>query len=155
MFELHGKVAIVTGGGSGIGAAIAQRLRKAGANVLIADISDVAADAEAWGCAFQHTDVSSADQVAALCEAAVTRWGRLDIMVNNAGVARGRPLAESDAAGSERFWRTHILGVQSGIRESTKRMNPGGAIVNISSITAVRGFVTWGEYAATKAGIIS
>jgi len=85
----------------------------------------------------------------------VARFGKLDIMVNNAGIASGHPLAEADAARSERFWRVHILGVQTGIKEAAARMKPGGSIVSISSITAVRGFVNWGEYAATKAGIIS
>lgn len=155
MFALEGKAAIVTGGGSGIGAAIAQRLQRAGAQVLIADIHDHEADAATWGCAFRRTDCAKPDEVTALCEDAVTRFGKLDILVNNAGIAQGALLADSDPSRSERFWRLHILGVQTGIREAARRMSPGGAIVNISSITAVRGFVQWGEYAATKAGIIS
>lgn len=155
MFDLTGKAAIVTGGGSGIGAAIAQRLQRAGALVLIADIHDHEAEAAGWGCEFRKTDCTQPDEVTALCEAAVERFGKLDILVNNAGIAQGALLANSEPARSERFWRLHILGVQTGIREATKRMARGGAIVNISSITAVRGFVQWGEYAATKAGIIS
>ena len=155
MFDLTGKAAIVTGAGSGIGAAIAQRLRAAGADVIGADIADVGPLVESWGCIFRRTDVSKAEEVAALCQDAVDRFGKLDIMVNNAGVATARLLADADAAGSERFWRVHILGVQAGIREAAQRMSSGGAIVNLSSITAMRGFVQWGEYAATKAGIIS
>jgi NAD(P)-dependent dehydrogenase (short-subunit alcohol dehydrogenase family) len=155
MFLLDGKAAIVTGGGSGIGAAIAQRLQRAGARVLIADIHDHEADAAAWGCDFRKTDCSNPDDVTALCKDAVTRFGKLDILVNNAGIAQGALLADSDPARSERFWRLHILGVQTGMREAARRMGAGGAIVNISSITAMRGFVQWGEYAATKAGIIS
>jgi NAD(P)-dependent dehydrogenase (short-subunit alcohol dehydrogenase family) len=155
MFNLTDKVAIVTGAGSGIGAAIAQRLRKAGARVLMADINDAAQSASHWGCEFRRTDVGEPDDVKKLCEHALQRYGTLDIMVNNAGVARGRPLADSDEAGSERFWRVHILGVQAGIKEAAARMRPGSAILNLSSITAVRGFAQWGEYAATKAGIIS
>ncbi|MDB5714886.1 MAG: hypothetical protein JWO15_2283 [Sphingomonadales bacterium] len=156
MFDLTGKAAIVTGGGSGIGAAIAQRFRAAGANVLIADISPQAeALAAQWGCAFRRTDVGNPAEMAALCEDAVTRFGKLDIMVNNAGVAAGAPLAEASEERSQRFWRVHILGVQMGIKEAAARMTAGGSIVNISSITAVRGFLQWGEYAATKAGIIS
>ncbi len=155
MFDLTGKTAVVTGAASGIGAAIARRFIAAGANVVAADIADARAAVKDWGCRFRRTDVSDAEQVAALCQDAVDAFGGLDIMINNAGIATGRPLAQSDAAGSERFWRVHILGVQSGIREAAARMNSGGTIVNISSITAVRGFVNWGEYAATKAGIIS
>ncbi len=155
MFDLAGKAAIVTGGGSGIGGAIAQRLRAAGAQVLIADIHDHQAEADAWDCQFRLTDCSNPDDVRGLCDEAMARFGRLDIMVNNAGVASGALLADADPARSERFWRLHILGVQAGIKEAAARMTAGGAIVNISSITAVRGFLQWGEYAATKAGIIS
>ncbi|CAM3995552.1 3-oxoacyl-ACP reductase [Novosphingobium lubricantis] len=155
MFSLTGKAAIVTGGGSGIGGAIAQRLRAAGADVLVADIRDHGSDVAAWGGAFRQTDCSKPEDVQALCDDAMARFGKLDIMVNNAGIAQSAPLAEADPARSERFWRLHILGVQSGIKEAAARMKPGSAIVNISSITAVRGFLAWGEYAATKAGIIS
>lgn len=154
MFDLTGKSAIVTGGGSGIGAAIAQRLRKAGASVLIADIN-APDEAQLGGCSFRRTDVSDPSDVRGLCADAVKRHGRLDIMVNNAGIAQAQPLAAADAARSERFWRVHILGVQMGIKEAAVHMGPGSAIVNISSITALRGFAGWGEYAATKAGIIS
>src|SRR3546814_5380906 len=103
MFDLTGKAAIVTGGGSGIGTAIAQRLRAAGAEVLIADINDVGAEAADWGCAFRRTDVGQPDQIAALCDDAVARFGKLDIMVNNAGIASGHLLADADPARSERF----------------------------------------------------
>jgi NAD(P)-dependent dehydrogenase (short-subunit alcohol dehydrogenase family) len=156
MFDLTNKIAIVTGAGSGIGAEIAQRLRRAGAKVLAADINEgAAASARAWGCSFRCTDVGDPAQVAALCGEAVDRFGRLDIMVNNAGIASGHMLADADEVRSARFWRVHTLGVQMGIKEAAARMTSGGAIVNISSITAVRGFASWGEYAATKAGIIS
>jgi NAD(P)-dependent dehydrogenase (short-subunit alcohol dehydrogenase family) len=155
MFDLTGKVAIVTGAASGIGAAITQRFLKAGAHVLAADIADSVSTVEAWGCRFRRTDVSQPADVAALCQEAVETFGSLDIMVNNAGIARGAMLADFDPAVSERFWRVHILGVQAGIKEAAARMVRGGTIVNISSITALRGFVSWGEYAATKAGIIS
>ena len=155
MFDLNGKVAIVTGGGSGIGTATSQRLRKAGAKVIIADIADCKAKAAEWDCDFHQTDVSKPAEVAALCEEAVKRFGRLDIMVNNAAISSGHPLAEADEARSLKFWRVNVMGVQMGIKEAAARMKPGGAIVNISSITAVLGFAQWGEYGATKGAIIS
>ncbi|MGE4430916.1 MAG: SDR family NAD(P)-dependent oxidoreductase [Sphingobium sp.] len=156
MFDLTGKAAIVTGAGSGIGAAIARRFRAAGADVLVADINPQAEmPAASWGCAFRRTDVGQPDEMAALCEAAASRFGKLDILVNNAGVAAAAAISDADEARSQRFWRVHILGVQMGMKEAAARMMAGGAIVNISSITALRGFLQWGEYAATKAGIIS
>jgi NAD(P)-dependent dehydrogenase (short-subunit alcohol dehydrogenase family) len=155
MFDLNGKVAIVTGAASGIGAAIAQRFCAAGATVIAADIAGDRQAIERWGCQYRRTDVSEPADVATLCDGAAKQHGRIDIMINNAGIASGHPLSQSDPARSERFWRVHILGVQSGIKEAARHMTAGGSIVNISSITAVRGFVNWGEYAATKAGIIS
>src|SRR3546814_1397882 len=71
--------------------------------------------------------------VEALCKEAVNRFGKLDIMINNAGIASGHLLADADAARSERFWRVHILGVQMGIKEAAARMTAGGTIVNIRS----------------------
>jgi NAD(P)-dependent dehydrogenase (short-subunit alcohol dehydrogenase family) len=151
MFDLTGKTAIVTGGASGIGAATARRLRKAGARVWIADVT--AANEE--GCHFRHTDVSQPDDIRALCDEVVAESGRLDIYVNNAAIAGGHLLADADAARSERFWRVNQLGVQMGIKEAAARMQAGGSIINFSSITAVRGFAQWGEYAATKGAIIA
>jgi len=155
MFELKGKTAVVTGGGSGIGAATARRLRQAGAEVLIADVADIGDQAAEWGCRFRKTDVSKPHEVSALCDAALEIDGRLDIMINNAGISKARTLAQSEPERSQRFWEVNAMGVQSGIREAAARMKPGSAIVNLSSITAVRGFAQWGEYAATKGAIIS
>lgn len=154
MFDLTGKTAIVTGGASGIGAAAAQRLRRAGAEVWIADIQQPLGDA-AEGCHFHEADVSEPEQISALCDAVVSASGRLDIMVNNAAIAIGHPLAEADAARSERLWRVNQLSVQMGIKAAAARMKPGAAIVNLSSITAVHGLPNWTEHAATKGAIIA
>src|SRR3546814_13393384 len=75
-FDLTGKAAVVTGGASGIGAAIAQRLRGAGASVLIADLTDATEQARDWGCDFRRADVSIESEIAALPDEAVTRYGR-------------------------------------------------------------------------------
>ena len=155
MFSIDGKVAIVTGAASGIGAAIAARFRAAGATVIEADINEPANVADSSDRTYRHTDCSQPEEMDALCQMALDRFGKLDIMINNAGIAGSAPLAQFDAKRSEAFWRLHILGVQAGIKSATERMGKGGAIVNLASITAMRGFVTWGEYAATKAGIIS
>lgn len=151
MFDLTGKVAIVTGGASGIGAATARRLHAAGAEVWIADV--IQADEE--GCHFRRTDVSLPADIRELCNEVMAASGRLDIYVNNAAIAGGHLLADADEERSARFWRVNQLSVQMGIKEAAARMTEGASIINFSSITAVRGFAQWGEYAATKGAIIA
>ena len=151
MFDLTNKTAIVTGGASGIGAATIRRLREAGAEVWVADIAADASEDKFY----LRVDVSRPEQVVAMCDEVLKRSGRLDIMVNNAAIASGHLLADADPARSERLWRVNQLGVEMGIKEAAARMHPGGSIVNISSITAVRGFAQWGEYSATKGAIIA
>ena len=156
MFDLNSKIAIVTGGGSGIGSATAQRFARAGAKVIVADIKDCRAEVAAWGGDFRQVDVSEPEQIASLCEYAVSEYGELNIMVNNAAIANGRMMADIDGPdASLRFWRVNLLSVQMGIKEAARRMKHGGAIINLSSITAVRGFAQWAEYGATKGGIVS
>ena len=82
MFSLNGKAAIVTGGASGIGAAIAQRLKKAGARVLVADISDSDDLVTSWDCEFIRADLSKPEEVTKTCEQAITLFGKLDILIN-------------------------------------------------------------------------
>lgn len=151
MFDLTGKTAIVTGGASGIGAATARRLRKAGAQVWIADVSQ----ANEEGCHYRRVDVSRAADIIKLCDEVMDSAGHLDIYVNNAAISSGHLLADADPERSERFWRVNQMGVQTGIKEAAARMTAGGSIINFSSITAVRGFAQWGEYAATKGAIIA
>lgn len=156
MFSLNGKVAIVTGGGSGIGWATAQRLKRAGAEVIVADIVDCRAEVAQWGGDFRQVDVGDGGQIAQLCDYAVAQYGRLDIMVNNAAVSTGRLMADIDSdENSLRFWRINLLSAQTGTREAAARMTAGGSIVNLTSITALRGFPQWSEYGAAKGGVIS
>ncbi len=151
MFDLSGKTAIVTGGASGIGAATARRLRKAGAEVWIADVTEATEE----GCHFRRTDVSKVEDIIAVCDEVMERTGRLDIYVNNAAISSGHLLADADMARSERFWRVNQMGAQMGIKEAAARMQTGGSIINFSSITAVRGLAYWGEYAGTKGAIMA
>lgn len=156
MFSLEGKIAIVTGGASGIGKASAQRLQRAGARVIVADIVDCRDEVVSWGGDFRQVDVAEPRQIADLCNYAVNEYGRLDIMVNNAAVSSGRMLADvDDEENSLRFWKVNLLSAQMGTKEAAARMVDGGAIVNLTSITALRGFPQWTEYGATKGGIIA
>lgn len=156
MFKLDNKIAIVTGAASGIGEATAKRLQRAGATVIAADIVDCRTDVETWGGHFFQADVSQPEDIVSLCDFAINEFGNLDIMVNNAAVSKGRMLADVDSTeASEKFWRVNLMSAQMGTKEAATRMTRGGAIVNLSSITAVRGFPQWTEYGATKGGIIS
>ncbi|MFW2829664.1 SDR family NAD(P)-dependent oxidoreductase [Sphingomonas sp. ID0503] len=154
-FDLSGKVAVVTGGASGIGAAIAQRLRKAGAAVVIADLTDAAAQAAEWDCDFRRTDVSQEAEIAALLDHAVEKHGRLDILVSNAAVANVHEIASADLARAERYFQVNSLSALSGIREAAKRMEAGGSIINTASLSGIRGTPGWGEYAMSKAAVVA
>lgn len=158
LFSLDGKVAVITGGASGIGAATCRRFTAAGARCVIADIVDVAEGTEAaadLGGQYRQTDVSDTGQVDELVAAVVAQHGQLDIMVNNAGVLGpdgGLLAAEPDEA--RRMLDINLMGVAHGIRAAATRMAPGGAIVNTASMAGVVGFPGLGWYGAAKWGVV-
>jgi NAD(P)-dependent dehydrogenase (short-subunit alcohol dehydrogenase family) len=154
-FDLTGKVAVVTGGASGIGAAIAQRLRKAGAHVLIADLTDAAELARGWDCDFRRTDVSDEAEIAAMLDQAIATRGRLDILVSNAAIANVHPMAEADLARTDRYFQVNALSALAGMREAAKRMGQGGSIISTASLSGIRGTPGWGEYAMSKAAVVA
>jgi NAD(P)-dependent dehydrogenase (short-subunit alcohol dehydrogenase family) len=155
MFDLSGKVAVVTGGASGIGAATARRLRRAGAAVLIADLADAAADARDWDCDFRRTDVSDENEIAAMLDHAIAAHGRLDVLVSNAGIANVHAMAEADLDRADRYFRVNALSALAGIREAAKRMGSGGSIISTASLSGQRGTPGWGEYAMSKAAVVA
>ncbi|MGZ4115504.1 MAG: SDR family NAD(P)-dependent oxidoreductase [Actinomycetota bacterium] len=162
--SLEGKVALVTGAGSGIGEACATLMAARGASVLVSDVDLPAAervvdDIEADGgrAAVDGTDVSDAAAVEAMVAAAVDGFGRLDIGVNNAGIAGpSAPTGEYPLDG----WRT-VMGVNlDGVFYSTRaeiavmRGDGGGSIVNMASILGVVGFPNSVAYVAAKHGVL-
>jgi len=164
MGRLNGKVAIVTGSALGIGQSSAQALAREGAKVTVSDINDeagavtVAEIRAAGGEAFyQHADVGSTADMQNLIEETVRRYGRLDVMVNNAGVAIPGSVTDID----EEKWNTliniHLNGTWRGMRFSIPHMikNGGGSIINVSSVQAIIGFKGWSGYAAAKGGIMA
>jgi NAD(P)-dependent dehydrogenase (short-subunit alcohol dehydrogenase family) len=160
--ELAGKVAIVTGGASGIGRGTVEKFLTDGARVVIADVEadrgQALASALGTDTFFQQTDVSDPEQVGALVAAAVQRFGGLDIMVNNAGVSgtMHRRFLEDDLADFHRIMAVNVLGVMAGTRDAARHMsaNGGGSIINMTSIGGIQAGGGVMTYRASKAAVI-
>ncbi|HLH23556.1 MAG TPA: glucose 1-dehydrogenase [Chloroflexota bacterium] len=162
--QFAGKVALVTGGASGIGRAAALLLAREGARVAVADVDEAGGAAtcrliaDAGGeASFVHADVGDAASVRAMIDTVVARYGRLDCAFNNAGVAAPfAPLAEFDEAAWDHILTTNLKGVWLCLKHEIPLMRAqgGGTIVNTSSGTTMTTLVGTGPYAASKAGII-
>lgn len=158
--KLEGKVAIVTGGASGIGKACAEKFAEEGATVVIADINDEdgQAVAEAIGGMYVHTDVSQVEQVEALVKAAVDEYGKLDIMMNNAGIdGKQAQFADSSIENWHNVMKINMDGVFFGMKYALLQMREqgSGVILNTSSTVGLVGFPNIPPYSAAKAGLNS
>ncbi|MGI6368768.1 MAG: SDR family oxidoreductase [Anaerolineae bacterium] len=162
MGQLDGKVAIITGGGSGIGKGIAELYAAEGCSVVLAgrkaERLEAAAEAirAAGGIALAHpADVSQEDQVAELFAHALQAYGRLDIVVNSAGAFDGGWLEDIPLSGWQNVVNANLTGPFLCIREAFRIMKPagGGRIINIGSISAQRSRERSAPYAATKFGV--
>lgn len=163
--KLSGKVALVTGGSRGIGAASARALAEQGADIAISYVSSpdkaeaVVADLKSTGVnarAYQ-ADQASAEDVERLVNKVADDFGHLDILVNNAAVAVGGAIDDpaTDAAALARQDAVNVHGVISAIRAASKRMGEGGRIVTIGSMLADRAsFPGLADYTATKAAVV-
>ena len=164
MGRFEGRVALVTGGGTGIGRATAVRLAAEGARVVIGNRNEeqgaaVVAEIEGAGgvALFRPTDVTVDSQVRALVEAAVGEFGALHLAFNNAGVeGEMGPLAGTDDADYDRVIDTNLRGVYSAMRVEIPAMQAagGGAIVNTSSVAGLIGFGGQALYSAAKHAVI-
>lgn len=146
--RLANKIALVTGAARGIGRAIAQVFRNEGATVAICDL-------DAQGELAWHTDISREDDVRTLFAEVRQRFGRLDVLVNNAGVGLARPVVETTLEEWNRVIGVNLTGTFLCCREAARIMSEqrGGSIVNLSSITAETGGVGRGAYGASKSGV--
>lgn len=161
MGRLDGKVAIVTGGASGIGAGMVRRFAEEGANVLIADLntekgSEVAATLGDAG-AFLQTDVTHEDQVAAMVGEATDRWGRLDCLVNNAGFGGALgPISTTSVDDYEITMDVLLKSVFLGMKHAAPVMQTqgSGSIISISSVAGLRAGNGAHFYSVAKAAVI-
>jgi NAD(P)-dependent dehydrogenase (short-subunit alcohol dehydrogenase family) len=160
--RLDGKVAVVTGGAHGIGRASAMALAAEGARVAVGDVDEAEGERcveeirEAGGDAvFVRTDVTSMEDVRVLVGIAVERWGRLDVMFNNVGVAIGGAAGEMSEDDWRRVIDINLTGVWRGMRVAIPIMLDAGrgSIVNSSSVQGHVGFPGWSGYAASKGGV--
>ena len=155
---MSGKTAVVTGAARGIGLATTRLFLEEGRQVLMVDRDAEALEAAAEGLEGGHphlADVSIPEQVAGMAAAAVERLGRVDALVNNAGVADFRPLAETDYETWRRVMETNL----DGVFLCTQALRPAlaeakGAIVNIASISGLRASTLRVAYGTSKAGVI-
>jgi 3alpha(or 20beta)-hydroxysteroid dehydrogenase len=157
MGRLDGKVALITGGARGMGKAHARHFTAEGARVVVGDVLEekggrVAAEI---GGVFVRHDVTSANDWSDAVEAAVRSYGRVDVLVNNAGILRHAPVAEMTEADFRAVLDVNLVGSWLGIRAVVPAMRDagGGSIVNISSIEGIAGAAGLSAYSASKFGV--
>jgi NAD(P)-dependent dehydrogenase (short-subunit alcohol dehydrogenase family) len=161
--RFEGKVAIVTGAGSGIGLATAMKLGREGANVVLVGLDQARLDAaakqvreagapEATG---RVCDVSVEAQVETAVKDTVERLGRLDVIVNNAGLMSFKPLEQFTGDDWNKVLGVDLLGAFFFTKQAFLHMDAGGAIVNVASIHAIRTTPMVAPYAAAKAALLS
>ncbi len=157
------KVAIVTGGASGIGLAVARRLASEGARLVLADLNEAnlntalplvkaAGAPDVWGIL---CNVAVEAQVIATVAGTLDRFGRLDVIVNNAGLMQFKPLEELTGDDWLRILNVDLLGAFYFTKQAFLHMKPGGSIVNVSSIHAIETEPLVSPYAAAKAAVLS
>lgn len=163
MSRLDGKIALVTGGGRGLGRAIALAFADAGADVAIAsrtsaDIQSVAQEVRAKNrrAIAVEVDVSNSASVVSMVEQTLNQFGRVDILVNSAGIGFSSRLIEMSDTDWGRIIATNLTGTFYACRDVARVMiaQKNGSIVNLASVAGLKGAVGLGAYAASKGGVI-
>jgi NAD(P)-dependent dehydrogenase (short-subunit alcohol dehydrogenase family) len=152
--EFEGLVAVVTGGGSGIGAAVAAGLQAGGAQVAVLDLAVDSLPAGQFGIGADVTDDASVRSAVA---AVVDRFGRLDILVNNAGIGAQGTVADNDDDEWHRVFDVNVLGMVRVARAALPHLldSPAAAIVNTGSVAATAGLPQRALYSATKGAVLA
>jgi meso-butanediol dehydrogenase/(S,S)-butanediol dehydrogenase/diacetyl reductase len=163
--SLAQRTIVVTGAGRGIGAAIALDLASNGANLAVADLNESAADHVAeqikamGGKAIAiQVDVAQRESVRAMIDKAVSVFGQLDVLFNNAGISQTCPFLEIQEADWHRIMNVNALGVLLGTQEAAKQMirqGRGGKIINTASIAGKQGYPLFAHYCASKFGVVA
>ncbi len=154
--RLKDKVAVVTGAGSGIGKKIAESFLEEGAKVVFSDISDNQETSEE-NSIYIKCDVSDSEQVSQLIQKTVEKFGKIDVIVNNAGVGALGGILDVTNEGWDKVIGVNLSGTMYGMRETAKEMKKqgiNGSIINISSILGKVGFNGALAYCASKGGVV-
>jgi NAD(P)-dependent dehydrogenase (short-subunit alcohol dehydrogenase family) len=160
--SLEGRVAVVTGGGMGIGEGIARELAAAGAAVVVSDVNDDAGEQSASKlkeagarAMYVHCDSSNEDEVKGLIEAAVREFGKLDVMVNNAAIGVYKSVTEATVEEFDLALAVNLRGPFLGMKHAAAPMREagGGSIINIASVHSVQNVGGTAPYAASKGGV--
>lgn len=162
MSELAGKVAVVTGGASGLGEGLVRRFVAEGARVVFGDVDaergQTVADELGSAARFLTTDVTDQSQISALVGTAVDEFGGLHVMVNNAGISgtMHRRFLDDDLADFDAVMRINLRAVMAGTRDAARHMaeNGGGSIINLTSIGGIQAGGGVQTYRASKAAVI-
>jgi len=157
VFSIESKNIFITGGSSGIGLAVAQRFLQCGANVIVSDVQSPPDSILQAGATFIELDVSDEKMVASALQEAEDKLGKLDVLINNAGVTgEGNVFMEDNTPeGTQKTIDINMHGVYYGLKHGPKHMNDGGSIINTSSLAAIVGFPGLGPYSASKAAVLS
>jgi NAD(P)-dependent dehydrogenase (short-subunit alcohol dehydrogenase family) len=158
--DLAGRVAIVTGGGRGVGRGISERFLEAGAEVVICGRSEPESLPEAGGrrACFVAADVRDVEQIARVVAFPCERWGRLDVLVNNAGGSPAAPAASASPRFSEKIVALNLMAplhFAQQVNAVMQEQPEGGAIVNVASVSGLRPSPGTAAYGAAKAGLLS
>ena len=159
MNRLDNRIAVVTGGSSGIGLATARMFAEAGATVVVADIVDGSAVADEIGGTYLPCDVTDAEAVDRTVAATVEKHGRLDVFFNNAGVEMHGSIVDTDREQHRRLIDVNVNGVYYGLQAAIKAMmqntDPaGGVIVNTASVAGITGVPGMSTYNASKFAVV-
>ena len=159
--RLAGKVALVTGASRGIGEAISRRFAREGAAVALAARDEAACrsiaqeiEADGGRALALETDVTDAGHIARTVAAVVSKWGRIDVLVNNAGLGGPTPLTDPDDTRWDAILATNLTAVFRMTRAALPHLSDGARIINLSSVVGRFGVAGLGAYSATKHGVI-